>query len=93
MHGTEAGIQMEKARQYRCGPPLWTCTLVAVSLLCGCGYPDKYPSHFEKIDGRANAFRMWVLEPFGLFQPREHVQRIRVFESAQNTDIKDRILC
>ncbi len=64
---------------------LWVYVLASMSLVLGCaGYPDKNPSYLEKINGRANAFRMVVLEPFGLFAPKERVRLIRVFEAEKD---------
>lgn len=37
------------------------------------------PPHFQVIDGRANTFRMFVIEPFGLFAEKERIKSIRVF--------------
>jgi len=74
-------ICTEKARSHVRGLFVWNSVLVAMSFIFGCvGYPDKAPSHFQKIDGRANAFRMWVLDPWPLFMPTERVKEIRVFE-------------
>ena len=57
-------------------------------LIEGCGYPDKYPSHFVKISDRPNAFRMCVIQPVGLFQPRERICGVRVTErSGIHSDI------
>ena len=74
-------IRTEKPQSGVRGPLLWVNVLVAMSLMFGCvGYPDKAISHFQKIDGRANAFRMWVLDPWPLFMSTERVKTIRVFE-------------
>ena len=66
-------------------PLLWISVLSGIALMFGCGYRDKMPSHFKKIDGRANAFRMLTIEPFGLHAPRERIEVIRVFELKPGT--------
>lgn len=73
-------IRTEKLQSRMRGPFfLWINVLAAMPFMFGCGYSDKVPSHFQKISGRANAFRLLVLEP-GPLDPREHVKKIQVFE-------------
>lgn len=61
---------------------LWIFMFGAIFLMLGCaGYQDKYPSLFQKVEGEPNTFRMSVVEFFGLFEPKERVREIRVFES------------
>ncbi|MGD2095523.1 MAG: hypothetical protein PVH77_11000 [Phycisphaerales bacterium] len=70
------GEQLLRIKLYR--NSLLLISLFLTLPINGCGYPDKYPSHFRKIQGSPNAFRMYVIQPFGLFQPRERVCGVRV---------------
>jgi hypothetical protein len=63
---------------------LWINMLAAMTFMFGCGYRDKVPSHFIKIPGSANTFRLKVIEP-GFPMPNERVKTIQVFERGDHT--------
>jgi len=77
-------IRTEKPRSGVRGRLLWLNVLATIAFMFGCGYHHKYPSHFQKIPGRRNAFRLIVIEP-GPLDPREHVKKIQVFEGADSS--------
>lgn len=66
----------------------WFNVLAAMFFMFGCRLGTKYPTHFEKTSGKANTFRLFVVEDF-LF--REHVKKIQVFEGGE--DFKDTFFC
>ena len=70
---------------------LMTSLLISVLVHQGCGYPDKVPSHFEKIAKQPNAFRMVVIQPNLLIHPREHIRAIKVYqrESYYSDNVKE----
>ncbi|MHC4168270.1 MAG: hypothetical protein ACYSWQ_15055 [Planctomycetota bacterium] len=78
----ESEIGREKPQSQVRRPLLWVNMLVTIPFMFGCAYDDKYPSHFQKIPGHTNAFRLKVIEP-GFFDPREHVKTIQVFRRAE----------
>ena len=72
---------------------LWLNVLVAMTFTFGCGYHHKLPTQFQTIPGRANGFRLEVIEP-GPLDPREHVKNIQVFEGNHQSFIRpDGQLC
>ena len=71
-------IRIEKPQSRVRGPLLLPNVLVAMLFVFGCGYHHKLPSNFQRIPGRANAFRLEVIEP-GPLDPREHVKKIQAF--------------
>ncbi|OGN89822.1 MAG: hypothetical protein A2158_07390 [Chloroflexi bacterium RBG_13_46_14] len=73
-------IRTEKPQSQVREPLLWFSVLAAMTFMFGCGYGDKYPSNFQKISGYANTFRLKVIEPPSPFYPREHVEKIQVYE-------------
>ncbi len=78
--GTES-IHTEKTQSHVLRALLWVNLLVAMSFIFGCGPHDRMPPSLQRVRGRANAFRMQVTEPFGLY--KEYVKEIRVFECAK----------
>ena len=76
---SELTIRRENPQSHIRGFLLWISVLVTLSLIFGCGYHHKMPTQFQTIPGRANAFRLDVIEP-GPLDPREHVKNIQVFE-------------
>lgn len=80
----ESAIRTEKPKSHMRGALLWVNVLVAMSFMFGCGYHHKMSSEFQIIPGRANTFRIDVVEP-GFLDPREHVKEIRVFECVKGS--------
>lgn len=91
-------VYMMACQQRPRQPLVCLCILAAVFFAGGCiGASDKYPSlHFQRIDGQANAFRLFVTEPLGVFIPKKAVETnvVRVFEQEPGAgDMKTGRLC
>ena len=81
--GTETTIRTEKAHSYMRGALIWLNVLATMPFIVGCSCYDKGPSRFQRLAGRANAFRMEVTEPLGFC--KEYVKEVRVFECVKGS--------
>ena len=81
-HPSESAFRAEKSQLDVRGSLLWVNLFVAMSFMIGCGYHHKAPSRLQKLDERPNAFRMEVIDPFGLYG--ERVKEIQASELVED---------